>query len=135
MTAATLALQKALYARLRAEPALAALLGDPPRVFDAPPGTAPFPYVVIGETRAAPIAGHDSGVEHDIRIEIFSRHVGRFEVKRIVDLLFAALHGADFALDGARLVNCRFVFADVYRAEEGELYRGLARFRCVTEAT
>lgn len=130
---ATLALQKGLYERLLADAALGGALGDPPRVFDDPPAGAPFPYVVIGEARAE-AAGDDRLIRHDVRIEIFSRHAGRREVKEIADLIYAALHDRTFPLDGARLVNCRFVFADFFHAEGAELFRGLARFRCVTEA-
>jgi hypothetical protein len=126
------ALQKGIFDRLSNDAGLAAVLGPGARVFDDPPASAAFPYIVIGEARAAKIAGADA-TEHDIRIEMFSRHAGRKEVKQILDALFASLHDADFPLEGARLVNCRFVFGEAFRGEEG-LFRGLARFRCVTEA-
>lgn len=132
MNPATFALQKAVYERLTASASLAEHLGNPPRVFDAPPPAAPFPYAVIGEASLSKIAGHDA-VAHDFRIEIFSRHAGRREVKLVIDAIVQVLHEADFPVEGARLVNCRFVFGDIFRAEDGETFRGLMRFRCVTE--
>jgi hypothetical protein len=134
MSVRSFSLQQAIYGALAADPGVQAELGAPARVFDDPPADAALPYAVIGETRASRIPGHPTGVEHEIRIEIVSRHAGRREVKRILDRLYDALHEAELALDGARLVNLRFVFADVFRRDGGEVYAGLARFRAVTEA-
>ncbi|NWG71787.1 MAG: DUF3168 domain-containing protein [Parvularculaceae bacterium] len=133
MTPASLPLQKAVYERLLADLASFEELGGPPRIFDAPPAGAPFPYVVIGEASVSKLPGHDAAA-HDFRIEIFSRHAGRREVKLILDRVVEALHDADFPVDGARLVNCRFVFGDIFRPDGGETFRGLLRFRCVTES-
>jgi hypothetical protein len=133
MTAATFALQKAIYDALQADPGVRAELGNPPRVFDeAPEGTA-HPYVVIGEGRVQKTVGGEDAMEHEIRIEIFSRHGGRRDVKRVIDALIGALHDRDFALDGARLVNLAFLFGDIF-TREPHGFRGLARFRAVTEA-
>lgn len=133
MSASMWPLQTALYAVLSGHSGLAAEIGDPPRIYDDPPASAALPYVVLGEARAADYPGLEGGVEHDIRISVFSRHGGRKEVKRLLDLLKEALHEADFAVDGARLVQCRFVFADAFRRRDAQLYEGLARFRAVTE--
>lgn len=127
-------LQKALYQRLAADAALMEEIGDPPRLYDDPPPDAAFPYVVLGEARAAPVPGADGLFEHDLRLHVHSRHAGRRDVKRILDRLYDALEGADFPVEGARLVSARFVFADVFRREEG-VFTGVARFRLVTEET
>lgn len=125
-------LQVALYTALSAHEALAAELGDPPRIYDEPPATAPFPYVAFGEMRASAYAGFEGAFEHDVRLSVFSRHGGRMEVKRLLDAVVEALHGAELPLIGARLVQIRFVFADVFRRREGPVYEGVARFRAVT---
>lgn len=134
MSAAAFALQKAIYAALGADPGVKAELGDPVRVFDDPPPAAAFPYAVLGDARISKYPGLPGGAEHDFHIEVFSRHAGRREVKRVIDVLYDALHEKDLALDGARLVNLRFLSAETYRREGGEAYQGLARFRAVTEA-
>lgn len=134
MSAASWPLQQALYAHLSADAGLKAEIGDPPRLYDDPPKTAAFPYVVIGEARTEPLAGLDGGFIHDIRVQIYSKHAGRREVKRIIDALYDALHEASFPIGGASLVDCRFVTGDVFRRDAtGEAYHGVARFRVVTE--
>lgn len=133
MSLRSFALQKAIFERLSADAGVKGELGDPPRIYDAPPESAAHPYALIGETRASKIAGHPSGIEHDVRIRIVSRWQGRREVKRALDALYDALHDQDFAIDGARLVNCRFVFADVFERAD-QVFEGVARFRAATEA-
>lgn len=132
MTLAAHALQRALYQRLLADPGLKAELGDPPRVYDEPPSSAVFPYLVFGEARVGDYAGVDGAAEHDLRFSVHSRHGGRREVKRVLDALYVALHEADFPVDGARLIQLRFVFADIFRRQDGESHQGAARFRAVT---
>lgn len=133
MTATQWPLQVALYTVLSDHAGLRAELGDPPRIYDDPPAAAAFPYLVLGEARAQDYPGVQGGVEHDIRVTAYSRHGGRKEVKRLTDLIVEALHEADFPVDGARLVQCRFVFADAFRRRDNALYEGVARFRVVTE--
>lgn len=130
---ASWALQKAVYARLAADAPLAAEIGTPPRIYDAPPADAAFPYIVLGEGHAAPLAGHEAASEHDVRIGIVSRHAGRRDIRRIADRLYDALHDADFPVEGHRLVNCRFVFADAFRRGETHTHTGAVRFRAVIE--
>ncbi len=52
MTAAALALQKAVYAALVADDGVGALIGD--RIYDGAPRDAVFPYVTIGRTTESP---------------------------------------------------------------------------------
>lgn len=132
MSAHAWPMQVALYGVLSAHPGLVEELGDPPRIYDEPPAAAPYPYVVFGEMRAASYPGLEGGIEHDIRVAVLSRHGGRKEVKRLVDLVVEALHEAEFGVLGARLVSIRFVFADVFRRRDTEIYEGVARFRAVT---
>jgi len=127
-------LQKAVYLALAADAALKAEIGDPPRLYDDAPASAAFPYVLLGETRESPLAGHEAGFEHDLRFHVFSKHGGRREVKRILAALYDALHDAELDVEGARLVSMRFVFSDIFRRDP-ELYAGAARFRAVTEAS
>lgn len=133
MSASAWALQKALYAHLAADAGIIAELGDPPRIHDEAPPAAAFPYVVLGDGQTRPLAGVDGAVEHDIRLTVFSRHQGRREVKRLIDCLHDALHDASFAVDGAHLVNLRYVFGDVFRRSDDGTYLGVAKFRAVTQ--
>lgn len=133
MTNAQWELQRAVYQALGADAALKTEIGDPARIFDDPPQDAAFPYLTIGEARAKNWAGVEGGLEHDIRLHVFSRYAGRREVKRIMGAVYDALHDASLTLAGHALVNIRFVFADAFRRQDGETYQGALRFRAVTQ--
>ena len=129
-----LALQKALLDHLLADPDLAALLGDPPRVHDAPPAEPVWPMVLFGRAETRPWGGLDGeGVEHALTLTCLSRFDGAEEAKAIVAALRARLHNADLALEGWRLVNLRATYADVFRAADGRTAHGVIRLRAVTE--
>lgn len=134
MTNAQWELQKAVYQTLSADAAIKAAVGDPARIFDDPPPDALFPYLTLGEARASDWKGVEGGLEHDLRLYVFSRYAGRREVKRILSAVYDALHEAALTLAGHDLVNIRFVFADAFRRTDGETYQGVARFRAVTMA-
>ncbi len=107
MTAAPLALQTAVLARLVADSGLAAssLAG---RLFDAAPRDAAFPHLVVDEVTSRDRSGLDAPLaEHRLTLRIFSRKGGRREVLTLAGLAEAALDGASPALDGHRLVLMR----------------------------
>lgn len=132
MTNAQWELQKAVYQTLAADAALQAEIGDPARIFDDPPPDALFPYLTLGEARASDWKGVEGGLEHDVKLYVFSRYAGRREVKRILGAVYDALHEAALTVTGHDLINIRFVFADAFRRSDGETYQGVARFRAVT---
>lgn len=133
MSDAVWALQRAIYQHLSADAALKTLIGDPPRIYDDPPETAPLPYLVIGPTSITDWKGVDGGLRHELRFHVFSKYAGRREIKQIVSAVYDALHEAAFPVDDHRLINIRFVFGDVIRRREGDAYQGVIRFRAVTQ--
>lgn len=135
MSAASEALQRAIYAALSNDIVIKMQLGDPPRVYDDAPKGAALPYVIVGEGQARPLAGVDGAFEHDITLSIVSRHAGRMEVRQLIDALYDSLHETSFPIAGHRLVGIRFVFADAIRRGDNDLYRGAVRFRAVTEVS
>lgn len=135
MSAASVALQQAVYNALTLSLIIRTELGDPPRVYDDVPKNAAFPYVIVGEGRARPLNGVEGAFEHEFIISIVSRHAGRAEVRRLIDALYDALHEAVFPVVGHRLVGIRFVFADAVRRGENDIYRGAVKFRAVTEVS
>jgi hypothetical protein len=127
-------LQKAIFAALSADDALASLLGDPPRVYDDPPIGVELPYVQIGDGSEADWStASDSGSEHQLTIHVWSRAGGRMEARAILSAIYGALHEAGLTLEGNRLVNLRFALSQVWRETDGETYHGVARYRAVTE--
>lgn len=134
MSMAAWPLQKALYAALAGDAALAALVGA--RIYDDPPGEGALPYVQIGDGGETDWStASEAGSEHQLAIHVWSRAGGRMEARAVLSAVHDALHEAALDLDGNRLVNLRFVLAQVWREDDGETYHGMARFRAVTEQT
>ncbi|MDO9125487.1 MAG: DUF3168 domain-containing protein [Parvibaculum sp.] len=125
---ADLALQKAIYARLEADEALAALVGG--RIHDNVPGDVDLPYLTLGDNDTRDWPG---GTEHRLSLHVFSRGGGRAEAKAIIGAVNAALHDAALTLEEHALVNLRFLDATTRRERDGETWRGTIRFRAVTE--
>jgi Protein of unknown function (DUF3168) len=89
-----LEMQGAIVARLKADPAVAALIAG--RIYDSVPQGAVFPYVTIGPVDSV---GFDpdciTGFEVAQQIDCWSRAPGFPECKKIVDAVRAALHGKE----------------------------------------
>lgn len=127
-------LQKAIFAALSGNATLATLVGDPPRIYDDPPGLIELPYVQIGEgTEADWSTATGSGAEHQLTIHVWSRAGGRMETRAILSVIYDTLNDAGLTLEGNRLVNLRFALSQVWRESDGETYHGIARYRAVTE--
>ena len=128
------ALQKSVVAALRADAGITALLGSPARLYDDPPRDTAFPYVSIGPAQLADWdTASERGHLHRLHLDIWSRQGGRKEARAILAAIEAVLHDAALSLDGHRLINLRFEFADIFRDEDGETMRGTVRYRAVTE--
>ena len=131
---AALALRQALYTRLAADAPLLALLGGP-RIHDAPPADAAFPFVTLGDALVADWStATEGGSEQSLTLHAFSRAGGRQEGFAIAAAVQQALHDAPLALAGHRLANLRATTAEVRREGDGRTYHALIRFRAVTEA-
>jgi hypothetical protein len=132
MMDADLALQKAIYARLAGDAALADLVGA--RIYDNVPGDAGYPYLTLGEAAVDDWSdGEAAGAEHRLVFNAYTRGGGRAEAKTVMGAVNAAIHDANLALDGHHLVNLRFVATETRREADGATWRGTIRFRAVTE--
>jgi hypothetical protein len=133
MSTSAIALRTAIYDTLSADAALFALLGAG-RIYDTPPREAAPPYVTLGEMRLSNMSG-DGGatIEHQLTLHAWSQQGGHKEAHAIAGALLAALDDTPLALGGHRLVQLRFVFADIRREKDGRTYHALVRFRAVTE--
>lgn len=128
-----LALQKALIAHLDGDPVVRALLGEPPRIWDAPPDRPAFPYLLIGRSESRPVGAAGCGIEHGLTLTIVSRFRGTEEAKAVLAALRVALTDAAPAADGVRTISLRPGFADVYPAPDGQRTFAVLRVRAVTE--
>lgn len=127
------ALEAAILARLAASEDVAAILGDPPRVFDAARGKPAFPYleIVRHEVRASDSDGAMAD-EHRVDLAILAADGGRDAMRRAVEAVRTALRGPPPELDGARCVLMSPSFFDMTPASFGR-WRAILRVRAVVE--
>ncbi|MDX2259411.1 MAG: DUF3168 domain-containing protein [Hyphomicrobiaceae bacterium] len=133
MASAGWALQRAMYEHLVDAAPLVALIGAG-GVFDDVPREARPPYVTFGLTTLADWStGEAEGVEHVVTLQVWSRENGRREALEIMGVLRDLLHQTALDPDGHRLVDLRHELSEARREPEGDTYRGVIRFRAVTE--
>ena len=131
---ASWALQQAIFATLCTSDAIKDVVGDPPRVFDAPPRAAAFPYIVIGDdTMSDWSTATESGSEHTVVIHVWSRADGHRQAKLVADAVRDALDGAALAVTGQALIDIRHIETGFTRESDGETTHGALRFRAVME--
>jgi hypothetical protein len=125
MSAASLALQGAVYS------ALATALA-PVKVYDDPPQGSAYPYVVIGDDACADASTKtDEGEDIDLTIHVWSRYRGKKEAKEILAAIKDALHDQPLSATGWGLVMARFEFSSVFPDPDGLTMHGVSRFRFV----
>ena len=132
MSAAS-ALQKAIFARLSGDAALATFVGAngiTDRRIDAPAS----PLVVIaGIDSADHSTASEAGEAHSVTLEVWSGAGGHREAQAIAALVRDALHDAPLILDGHSLVLLLHRDTRLRRAEKSRFHRAELRFRAVTE--
>ncbi|WP_079229405.1 DUF3168 domain-containing protein [Pseudomonas putida] len=122
----SLALQKALFARLQAE------VSCP--IYDGAGLNAPMPYVSIDReisVNASPIAGRKRE-QRLIYLSVWSDANGQAEVKRINGEIIAALDERRLPLEVGRAVSVRIEQADAQRDADGITYQGSITVRVIT---
>jgi hypothetical protein len=135
MSAHELALQKALIAHLKDDAAVQALLGQPARIWDAPPGRPILPHLLIGRSESRPVRADGGGVEHALTLTVVSQFRGTEEAKAVLAAVRSRLTSAVVETDGVRTVSLRVAFADVFPGADGARTFAVLRVRAVTEET
>ncbi|MGA7675133.1 MAG: DUF3168 domain-containing protein [Rhizomicrobium sp.] len=134
MNCASWALQQAVFAALTVSDAVKSVAGDPPRVFDAVPRQAVFPYIVVGEDGETNWdTATEQGSEHSLAIHVWSRSGGHQEIKLAAEAVRECLDGTSLTLDGHTLIDLRYLSAEFARENDGETFRAALKFRAVTE--
>ena len=133
----SVAIQCALYDKLKADAALTALIVD---VYDDVPqaddsGNAlKFPFVTIGEDS---IVRWDSmtefGCEASVTIHVWSRQSGRFETKVIQNAIYNALHHQELPISDYHVVDVRMEDEETFLDQDGETRHGVQTFRVVLD--
>jgi len=128
-----LALQKTLIAHLKGDAAVKALLGEPARIWDAPPDQPGFPHLLTGRGESRPVRADGGGVEHALTLTVVSRFRGTEEAKAVLAAVRVALSDAVLEAEGVRTVGLRLAFADVFPSADGARTYAVLRVRAVTE--
>lgn len=132
MSGISFALQQAIFAALSASGELQSLIGS--RLFDYVPRDSAFPYVVLGDGSEADWStSTETGSEHAIQIDAWSRSTGHKEAKQIAEIIRAVLHNTSLTVSGANLVDIRHLTTDFSREPDGQTFRARLSFRAVTE--
>lgn len=133
MTTAAAELQRGVFAALTGDAALSGALGGA-KVYDHAPANVAFPYVTFGRTALYDWStGTETGNEHLFTLHVWSKAKGKDEAHQLMQLVKSALEDAPLELSGFVLVNLRHEFAEVRFDDDLAVYRGLLRFRAVTE--
>ena len=122
----SLALQEAIFARLKAE------ISCP--IYDGADINTPMPYVSIDReisVNSSPISGRKRETRL-LYLSVWSDAVGQAEVKRINGEIIAALDERRLPLEVGRAVSVRVEQADAQRDADGVTYQGAVTIRVIT---
>ena len=120
----------AVRTHLTADPAIIALLGDPPRIYDRAPGGAAFPFLTLGRGETTPMDADAGLLDHRLSVHVWGRRDDRDAIRDILGAVRSALHEGDLALsDPHRCVLCRAVYTDLFTGPDGRTLHGLVRVR------
>lgn len=113
-------LQEAIYTRLKADSALAALVGDD--IYDAmPKGRAPEIYVALGPEKVRDAGDCTScGAWHDFVVSVVTTNAGFHAAKEAAGVVSDVLHEAELALSRGRLQGLWFRKAVAARRPGGQ---------------
>lgn len=132
MTSPTLELQGAIVTRLKAQPAVTALIGQ--RIYDAVPAQPVFPYVSFGPSdELTEDAECIDGFEISMQIDVWSRSVGFPEARQIADAVRQALHGYELNLTSNALVTFQHRITRMFRDPDGLTNHAALTFTSFTE--
>ena len=132
MAAAAVELQKVIFAALRGDAAISAVVGN--RIHDHAPANVRFPYLTFGRSSAYDWStGTEIGTEHLFSIHVWSKARGKTETLELMGRVEELLRDGKLVPQGHHLVNLTPNFAESRFDEELSLYHGLLRYRAVTE--
>lgn len=136
---ATLPLQRAIIAALKADTTVASYVGT--RVYDAVSNAAVLPYISFGPVEVASQTAHGldatsmyTGSETTIQLDAWSSGPGSVEVKQIGRAIKTAMHYVDLSLES----NQRLILLEVQSIQylvdpDGLTQHGVVILRALTE--
>ena len=128
----TLEIQKAVVAALLADNGVSALVG--PRVYDRPPANVVLPYIRLESVVRAPFDAQDlRGSDLVLRINTYSRAIGRVECRRILAAMNDALHFSNLSLDAGQSVYARVSGSRDFEDADGVTTVGVIDLSVITD--
>jgi hypothetical protein len=120
-------LQEKLYSLLENNPALRA---EGVQVYDKVPKQSKLPFVAFGDEEITPANTKVStGESNTVTLHIWSKYNGRKQVKKIMDIIAAAVYAMPLTLpSGARITLLNLDAANIIEEEQESLYHGIMRF-------
>lgn len=132
MTDPDLELQGAIVQRLKADPAVAALVNG--RIYDGVPTNAVFPYISYGPCDVLQVDA-DCLVSFDlsIQLDVWSRSPGFPECKKINNAVRLALHDVELPLPTNALVLLEHQATRTVRDPDGLTSHGIVQLNSIVE--
>lgn len=128
-----IALRVAIRARLMADTALVAALGDK-RIHDEAPRGVSTPYVLFADAQMRDWSGALSrGAEQFLTLAVVTTQRGLGSALGMAQQLVSLLDEAPLTLEGHKLIDLRFVSLDTRRDLSGRFARVSLLFRATTE--
>ncbi len=126
-------LQQAVYAALKADPVIAATVGD--AVYDTvPAGKVPSTYISLGPEEVRDWSDKTGrGAQHDFTISVVTDAAGFQTAKLAAGAVSDALLDSSLVLSRGLLVSLTFLRARALREEDARLRRIDLRFRARVE--
>lgn len=126
--------QAALMAALRHNTGVQAIFGANARVYDDETEAPAFPFARLERHECRPLgASGGEAQEHIITMAVSSRYGGLREAKEALAVLRLAFEGADWSEAGQHIVLAYTTYADAMRQFDRRAFRGVIRFRIISE--
>ena len=126
--------QDALMAALREDGGVQAIFGTSARIYDDETEAPAFPYARLERHECRPVgASGGEASEHVITLAVLSRYGGLREAKAALAALRGAFESADWSGAGRHIVLAYTTYADVMRQFDRRAFRGVIRFRIISE--
>jgi hypothetical protein len=130
------ACQAILDAAFKADADVAAALGSPVRLYDAPVRMGAMPFAVWRRWETRSIDASDSPTqEHVATLEIISKQTGTAEARAAIEALAKRASGSFPASGGAKIILILPVYSDVLRGSDGRSWLGILRLKIIAEPT
>lgn len=124
--------QAALLSVLRADADVAAIFGS--RIYDDESEAPAFPFVRVERHECRPVgASLGEATEHVFTLAVSSRDGGLREARGALGALRAAVDAAEWNLPEGRIALAYTTYSDVMRQADRRAFRGLIRFRIISE--